>query len=264
MSLFQYFHNRISAWIDRAIASNYAAGVSAIGLVLIPLMLVLALLPAISEIAARHIPVAMEKKLGRYILDANAITLPPSKLDSQTMTHYQDQVEKLALLAGLDKVDVEFRGGMPNALALPGNLIVLTDGLIDLMNDDDLIDAVIAHELGHLYQRHLMKKVVSINLFAEFALRLNGQDAMAGKVGSVLAGIGLAPHYSRSHEREADSYAIELLTKNDQSPLYFAKAMRKLEAFYKTRGVLASGYTSSHPDSEGRAQLAEQAAKLKN
>jgi Zn-dependent protease with chaperone function len=264
MNLFQHFHSRISAWIDRAIASNCAVGVSAIGLVLIPLMLVLVLLPAISEIAARHIPVVMEKKLGRYILDASTIALPASKLDLQTMTHYRVQVEKLALLAGLDKVDVEFRGGMPNAFALPGNLIVLTDGLINLMDDDDLVDAIVAHELGHLYQRHLIKKIVSINLFVEFALRLNGQNAMAGKVGGVLAGIGLAPHYSRSHEREADSYAIELLTNNDRSPIYFAKAMRKLEVFYKTRGVLASGYTSSHPDSESRALLAEQAANLKN
>ena len=73
----------------------------------------------------------------------------------------------------------------------------------------------------------------------------------------MVAGLALSPHYSRANEREADRYAVELLIKNQQSPLLFAKAMRLMAEAYKFRGGLPSGYTASHPDMESRAQMAE-------
>jgi Zn-dependent protease with chaperone function len=254
--------HHISLWIDRAISSHWAVGTSAAGVLLIPIVFVMLILPKLADIASRHIPVQLERTLGRYILDSGALMLPVSKLEQSTQAAYRQRVEKLAALAGLEKTETVFRAGLPNAYALPGNIIVLTDGLINVIANEDVIDAVVAHELGHLHQRHLIKKIISINLFAEFALRLNGQDAMAGKIGSSLAILGLAPHYSRAHESEADSYAIDLLIKNKQSPLLFATAMRKLAEFYKARGGSGASYTASHPEAENRAKLA--AAQSKN
>ncbi len=250
-------------WIDRAIASRWAVAICAVGLVFLPIFFVVLVLPKLSELAAIHVPVSVEKKLGNYILDSSEVWLPPSRMDLPTKEAYQERVKKLALLAGLENVRVEFRAGLPNALALPGNTIVLTDELVTVIADPEEVDAVIAHELGHLRQRHLIKKIVSTNLFTEIALRLNGQDGMARQVGSTLASLSLAPHYSRQHEIDADNFAMSLLTENKQSPLLLAQALLRLDNYYKAKGVTMGGYTSSHPDSAVRIQRATDAAQTK-
>jgi predicted Zn-dependent protease len=242
-----------SRWIDTAIASRWAVAISALGLVFLPILLVVAVLPKLSELAARHVPVSVEKKLGTYVLSSGESLLPPSRMDLPTQEAYQERVKKLAQLAGLEAVQVEFRAGPPNAYALPGNIIILTD-----------VDAVIAHELGHLHQRHLIKRIVSSHLFTEVALRLNGQDGVARQMSSTLASLSLAPHYSRQHENEADKFAIDLLIENKQSPLLLALALIRLDNHYKEKGVARANYTSSHPDTAARSELATEAAKTKN
>src|SRR4029077_985450 len=65
-----------------------------------------------------------------------------------------------ALTAGLGDgyaYRLEFRAckGMgPNAFALPGGAIVLTDDLVELAENDAQISAVLAHEIGHVRNRH--------------------------------------------------------------------------------------------------------------
>jgi Zn-dependent protease with chaperone function len=253
-----------SRWIDTAIASRWAVAISALGLVFFPILLVVAVLPKLSELAARHVPVSVEKKLGTYVLSSGESLLPPSRMDLPTQEAYQERVKKLAQLAGLEAVQVEFRAGPPNAYALPGNIIILTDELIRVIADPDEVDAVIAHELGHLHQRHLIKRIVSSHLFTEVALRLNGQDGVARQMSSTLASLSLAPHYSRQHENEADKFAIDLLIENKQSPLLLALALIRLDNHYKEKGVARANYTSSHPDTAARSELATEAAKTKN
>jgi Zn-dependent protease with chaperone function len=252
-----------SRWIDSAIASRCAVAISAMGLVFLPIFLVVIVLPRLSELAANHLPVALERKLGSYVLFTSETWLPPSRLDLPTKEAYQERVQKLAQLAGLEDVQVEFRSGLPNAFALPGNLIVLTDELVTVVADPEEVNAVIAHELGHLRQRHLIKNIVSTHLFTEAALRLNGQDGVARQMGSTLASLSLAPHYSRQHEIEADNFAINLLIKNQQSPLLLALALSRLDNYYKARGVTMGSYTSSHPDSDVRVKRAMDAAQIK-
>lgn len=252
-----------SRWIDFAIASRFTVAISAMSLVFLPIFLVVVVLPKMSELAANHLPVSVEKRLGSYILDSSETWLPPSRMDIPTKEAYQERVKKLALLAGLGAVQVEFRAGPPNAFALPGNTIVLTDGLVITVADPEEVDAVIAHELGHLRQRHLIKTIVSTNLFTEIALRLNGQDVVARQMGSTLASLSLAPHHSRQHEIEADEFAINLLIENKKSPLLLALALSRLDNYYKAKGVAVGSYTSSHPDSDIRVQRAMDAAQIK-
>ena len=47
-----------------------------------------------------------------------------------------------------------------NAFALPSGIIVVTDELVALSEDDDELAAVIAHELGHVHHRHIMRTVI--------------------------------------------------------------------------------------------------------
>lgn len=46
-----------------------------------------------------------------------------------------------------------------NAFALPTREIVVYTGLIDLLEDDTLLSAVLAHEISHVVQRHAVENV---------------------------------------------------------------------------------------------------------
>ena len=49
----------------------------------------------------------------------------------------------------------------PNAFALPGGTMVMTDQLVELVDHDDaVLTGVLAHELGHLQARHGMRMLV--------------------------------------------------------------------------------------------------------
>ena len=105
----------------------------------------------------------------------------------------------------------------PNAFALPGGLIVITDELLQRLPErDDVVLGVLAHELGHVRQRHGMRLLVQATLlgaatsmaFGDFSNLLAAAPALLGQLG-----------YSRDFERDADDEAIALLRANDVSPL---------------------------------------------
>src|SRR5690606_33924372 len=53
---------------------------------------------------------------------------------------------------------LEFRRmGAPNAFALPNGTVVVTDELVSLADSDHEIEAVLAHEIGHVHHRHALR-----------------------------------------------------------------------------------------------------------
>ncbi len=97
----------------------------------------------------------------------------------------------------------------PNAFALPGGDIVVTDALVKLLEDQpQALIGVLAHELGHVRHRHGLRLAVQAGSVAVVA------GLVVGDFSALLAG---APallaqmDYSRDFEREADAYARDLL-----------------------------------------------------
>lgn len=108
---------------------------------------------------------------------------------------------------------IEFRDSRigPNAFALPNGVIVMTDQLVAAAPNDEAVLGVLAHELGHLEQRHSLRGL----------LQTVGVGVVINMlVGDVSAALAAAPaflldqKYSRDFEREADSYAIEMMQAN--------------------------------------------------
>jgi predicted Zn-dependent protease len=168
---------------------------------------------------------------------------------------------KLAQLADVQGVRVEFRAGWPNAYALPGNIMLLTDDLFSLMGGEGneyLVDAIVAHELGHMKNRHIARKLVSQQLLTEVVLKMNGQSGQTTQVAGLANGLFLAPHFSRQHEAEADDFAFNLLQRSGQSPKYFSVAMQKFQFFQRAK-MQEGSFTSSHPLTDSRIKAAHEA-----
>ena len=158
---------------------------------------------------------------------------------------------------------VEFRnapGIGANAFAIPGGTVVVTDQLIDALDDDREFDAVVAHEIGHQRQRHALRQTLRGSAVAIVAAFFAGDVSSAGAIVIAVPTFLLTSHYSRGFEDEADRYAFDLLSAHEESPHWFAEAMRRLEAAHGAHRRGISAYVSTHPDTADRIDAADAAA----
>ena len=150
-------------------------------------------------------------------------------------------VDRLRMRAGLPMPTVAIAPHeQPNAFATgrnPGNAVVCaTRGLLDLVDQDEL-EGVLAHELGHVRNRDMLLQTVSATLagaitnlarFGMYAPRRDSGRAM-GPLAALLAPLAamvLQFAISRSREFKADEAGAEISGK----PLALASALEKLEA----------------------------------
>ncbi|HEV8689104.1 MAG TPA: M48 family metallopeptidase [Ideonella sp.] len=123
----------------------------------------------------------------------------------------------------------------PNAFALPGGIIVLTDELAQLLADaPEVTTGVLAHELGHVRHRHGMRTVVQASLLAAAA------GWVVGDFSSVLAAVPAVlgqQAYARDFEREADQEAISVLRANGQSPERMVLLFERLGQWRQKQGA---------------------------
>lgn len=112
---------------------------------------------------------------------------------------------------------------LDNAFALPNGLIVVTDGLISKLTDDELT-AVLAHEIGHVYHRHAMQAIMQTASSSAVALFLFG-DVLGLSIPILLLNL----KYSRDAEIEADCFAADYLKQQGKSPELLGMALKKIK-----------------------------------
>jgi len=159
---------------------------------------------------------------------------------------------------------LEFRHlGMPNAFALPGNIIVVSDELVRFVGSDDELLAVLAHELGHLHGHHAVRLVLQQSGVAVLATALAGDAVAMTFLAAGLPSALVNARYSRALETEADDYAIAQLERHGRSPDVFAQVMRRFAEKMARRDANdpLMRYLGSHPPTEERIRRAEDAAR---
>ncbi|OGB23167.1 MAG: Zn-dependent protease [Burkholderiales bacterium RIFCSPLOWO2_02_FULL_57_36] len=207
-------------------------------------------LPAASEAIAKALPEQAERVIGRETLDfLDQRILAPSKLPEARRKEIVARFKGLVPpRQGVPAYEIIFRKSKigPNAFALPSGQIILTDEIVQLVQSDDAVIGILAHELAHLHERHLMRRVIQSSVIGAAAM------ALSGDVSSIVAGIPtimLDLKYSRDAEREADDYAIAMLKANgidlSNLTLLFEKIGEDSEG---------SSYLSSHPPASERVE----------
>jgi Zn-dependent protease with chaperone function len=174
--------------------------------------------PKLAEYVAKITPPEMEAKLGEQAL---------AGLDSQ---YGYFSPSKTVAIKDCPHYRLEFReGGVigANAFALPGGIMVVTDEIVALSKNDTELVAVLAHELGHVKQRHAFRQSIQ-GVLSGLILA-----AVTGDVSSVASGLPAAlmqMRYSRALETEADVFALAALQKACLPPRAFADILQRLEA----------------------------------
>jgi Zn-dependent protease with chaperone function len=141
----------------------------------------------------------------------------------------------------------------PNAFALPGGSVLVLDEIVELSDNDYEIIGVLAHEMGHVTERHAVRQMLQGS-----AVTL----AMLWYVGDVSNLLATAPstlletRYSRDFERRADAFAMRMLALNGIPATRLADMLGLLEQVHKQRSAAEKtdwpDYLSTHPNTEER------------
>jgi Zn-dependent protease with chaperone function len=217
----------------------------------------------------RQVPLEWELGLSRRVLaDMDAAWLHPSKLPAQRQAELRARFDALATRVGpplrryrayAPPLVLQFRSGLPpNAFALPGGTIVLTDALVQQAARQQLPDeallGVLAHEIGHVTHRHTTRMIVEQGVLnVGLGLALGDVSTLVSTGASLLTGLA----YRRSHEWEADCFAAALMRQAGLPAAPMADLLLGIEG--KARGDKVEApswidFLSSHPDTARRAQ----------
>ena len=207
-------------------------------------------LPWLAGKIAPLIPAAVTKTLSDTAMaQLEQRALSPSRLTPERQHEISERARRSFSNASSPFWRLHFRSSSqfgPNALALPGGDIILLDSLVALTKTPEQIDAVIAHELGHLAHRHAMRQLIQhTTVSIVLAVWLGDVSAAAVSLASQLA----LSDYSRDAEREADAFAAHQLLRCCGSSEPLVEVLQVIER--RTPGA-ANALFGSHPDTSKR------------
>jgi Zn-dependent protease with chaperone function len=216
-------------------------------------------LPWVAGMAAAKIPASLALSIDTRVLSAvDDGLMQPSTLGATRQQTLTRRFNRLRNEHGLPAYTLEFRSSKDigaNAFALPGGTIIVTDQLVSLAGNDEEILAVLAHELGHVSERHPLRQLLQssvVGLVMTWYL---------GDISSLLAAaptLLLQSSYSRNFERSADRYAADMLRQNGIAPARLADILGKLESSHPAANAdnkhtsRIAEFFSTHPDTKER------------
>jgi len=142
---------------------------------------------------------------------------------------------------------------VPNAMALPGGVIFVTGGLLEALDNEAQLAAVLAHEVGHIELSHCVDAVKY-----EIVAKKLGVMAL-GQIADLAVQLMIRHSFSKTQEHEADLYAWQWLSRSRYDPRAVGGSFNALIRWQDEMGSpgyrsgLFRDYFASHPPLEVRA-----------
>ena len=140
---------------------------------------------------------------------------------------------------------VVFDSEMINAFTVPGGNILISTGLIGFCDTPEELASVMAHEMGHVEERHVVSRLVK-----ELGIEIltSGDQYVIGEVTGLLT----STSFDRKQEEEADLFAVHLLEESAIEPRTLATLFRKLEEETDNELMKHFEIISTHPNFRSR------------
>jgi len=149
-----------------------------------------------------------------------------------------------------------------NAFATPGGHIFITRKLVEAAASEDMLAAIIAHELAHILLKHGIAIINDMKLTDEMTAAANRAADLAGKNNAAAKRLMLFRDsvtktmdtmlkngYSQSQEFEADREAVALLAKSGYDPMALQEMLKILQQVQKSE---KGGFNTTHPSPADR------------
>ena len=226
-------------------------------------------LPQLGEADADGLSLAAERRLGRQVfqefLRAGVVADDPELEDylaAQSARLLQAALDQGHLRPGQSIEPGEFRffavrDPAINAFALPGGFIGIHTGLMAQSQSESELISVLAHEIGHVSQRHISRQfgqrrqssavMIAAGLLAAMAAS-SSPDAAMGimSLGQTVA-VQDQLAFSREAEREADRVGLGLMQEAGFDPQAMASLFQKLLRAGEFYESAAPNWLRSHP-----------------
>ena len=226
-------------------------------------------LPALGDSVSQDLDVGTERRLGDQVM--RQIRIDPDYVLDPLLQEYLDGIwdplvkaaRKLGQIG--DETQARFawepflvRDKSVNAFALPGGFVGTHLGLISMTVSRDELASVLAHELSHITQRHIARRiagdsrnsmiaVAGLLLAILAASRGNADMANAGIVGGQAAATQLSLNFSRDMEREADRVGFNVMTEAGFAGSGMVSMFERMDQAYHLMDNGSYPYLRSHP-----------------
>ena len=193
------------------------------------------LFPIFPDKSDFEISIEKEEQLGKLIVDnilfnsSDFMPLSTPQLDTAMVVIKERLLENIGLTDYQYSIKV-IDNPQINAFTLPGGNIFVFSGLIQFTEHPEELAAVLAHEIGHVEHRHVVTKLIKeFGLTFLFSVLTGGDAVILSEIGKT----AVSTVFDRKQEKEADQYALDLLTKSNVSPQSLAAFFRRLK---RTKG----------------------------
>ena len=170
--------------------------------------------------------------------------------------------EKIAFVSDRKEVNYNFRvidEDEVNAFALPGGYIFIFRGLVEKVDVDDELAAVIAHEIAHVVARHSIKRLQGGVGYNILQILMVATGTTTGDARRIDAAFGqLIMSYSREDEALADRTAIRYLKKAGFDPMAMLDFLEKLQDINREAPIKQYRSYRSHPHIADRIRMVKQ------
>ena len=217
--------------------------------------------PYLAKRAAFAMPHEVDEMLGDGALAAlDEFLFEPTTLNEEMRAGFQQDFAIMATKGGMaaGSAELVFRASPvmgANALALPSGIVIMTDQLVRMAEDEEEVLAVLAHEIGHIRHRHSLRGVLQNTSVALMIASLTGDLASLTSISATLPTALVQLKYSRNFEHEADDYAAGLLTEMGLDPTALGDILKRMT---DRAGGEPPEYFSTHPATAERMKRIEE------
>jgi predicted Zn-dependent protease len=191
-------------------------------------------------------------------IQADTVNYPPYSKKAganPALIKYIDSIGQRIVASQQKRTDITFQFTVidndttVNAFAVPGGFVYIYTGVIKKAHNEDEIAGVLAHEIGHVTNRHGVNTLLKQNGLDFVMDMVLGDSSGLRSVADVVTNLGFLK-YSRANEFQADSCGVEYTLSGGWNPAGMESFLQILKDM--SASSLHFDWLSTHPDTQDR------------
>ncbi len=222
------------------------------------------LLPGVAHRAALVLPSSIDRRLGKSSEQGMLTILRLSGKPVLECTEPAGRAaldrltQRLAAAGGLSPVPrvTMLNSSVVNAFALPGDRILLLNGILERSEGPSAVAGILGHEMGHIAHHDPTEAIVrdaSLGLLIGVAMG----DVFGGSSAGIATLMMTRSAYSREAERAADGFALSTLAAAGIESLPLARFYGRIGREQAAATALVPSLLNTHPDPGDRQARVE-------